>query len=85
MGHAQRRGPDAVLRAAGLDEAFGVEVDGAVADELGPAGKPTPDAFLEAARRLGVQTAESGRTGRELHAAGADTIIADPAELIGES
>jgi beta-phosphoglucomutase-like phosphatase (HAD superfamily) len=29
-------------------------VDGVVADRLGLAGKPAPDLFLEAARRLGV-------------------------------
>lgn len=44
----------AVLRAAGLDHAFSVTVDGALAHELGLAGKPAPDVFLEAARRLGV-------------------------------
>lgn len=44
----------AVLRAAGLERAFDVQVDGAVANELGLAGKPAPDIFLEAARRLGV-------------------------------
>jgi beta-phosphoglucomutase-like phosphatase (HAD superfamily) len=31
------------------------KVDGNVADELGLAGKPAPDGFLEAARRLGVE------------------------------
>jgi beta-phosphoglucomutase family hydrolase len=45
---------EAVLEAAGLDIAFEVKVDGALAQELGLAGKPAPDAFLEAARRLGV-------------------------------
>ena len=43
-----------VLHAAGLDGAFDVRVDGSVAHELGLAGKPAPDFFLEAARRLGV-------------------------------
>ena len=100
----------AVLRAAGLDGAFEVEVDGAVAHELGLAGKPAPDVFLEAARRLGVAPAEAAvfedalagvaagraggfglvvgvdRTGQaaELRAAGADVVVADLAELIGE-
>ena len=44
----------AVLNAADLEHAFQVTVDGAVANELGLAGKPAPDAFLEAARRLDV-------------------------------
>lgn len=44
----------AVLHAAGLEGAFAVQVDGTVAHELGLAGKPAPDVFLEAARRLGV-------------------------------
>ena len=46
---------DAVLHAAGLDATFEVRVDGKVARELGLRGKPAPDVFLEAARRLGVQ------------------------------
>ena len=44
----------AVLRAAGLEHAFMVTVDAALAHELGLAGKPAPDGFVEAARRLGV-------------------------------
>ena len=44
----------AVLCAAGLEGAFDVQVDGTMAHELGLAGKPAPDVFLEAARRLGV-------------------------------
>lgn len=99
---------DAVLRAAGLQGVFDVEVDGALAHELGLAGKPAPDVFLEAARRLGaapqhaavfedalagVVAGRAGgfglvvgvdRTGQaaELRAAGADTVVADLAELI---
>jgi len=98
----------AVLKAAGLQGAFDVEVDGALAHELGLAGKPAPDVFLEAARRLGVEPARAavfedalagvaaGRAGKfglivgvdraghaaELRASGADTVVADLAELI---
>jgi beta-phosphoglucomutase family hydrolase len=45
---------DGVLRAAGLQDTFKVVVDGALAREVGLAGKPAPDVFLEAARRLSV-------------------------------
>jgi alpha,alpha-trehalose phosphorylase len=48
-----------VLEAAGIADLFDVRVDGAVALELGLAGKPEPDTFLEAARRLGVSPAEA--------------------------
>ncbi|MFP3914714.1 MAG: HAD family hydrolase [Actinomycetota bacterium] len=44
---------EAVLRSAGLLERFPVRVDGVVAKEAGLAGKPRPDTFLEAARRVG--------------------------------
>ncbi|MHB1568979.1 MAG: beta-phosphoglucomutase family hydrolase [Solirubrobacteraceae bacterium] len=50
---------DAVLSAAGLAGRFAVCVDGSVARELGLAGKPSPDVFLEAARRLGVAPAHA--------------------------
>jgi len=49
----------AVLRAAGLQGTFDVRVDGIVARELGLAGKPAPDGFQEAARRLGVLPAHA--------------------------
>lgn len=45
---------EAVLSAAGIEERFDARVDGVVAAELGLAGKPEPDPFLEAARRLSV-------------------------------
>ena len=45
----------AVLHAAGLEREFDVAVDGTVARELQLAGKPAPDFFLEAARRLSVE------------------------------
>ena len=50
---------DAVLRAAGLLAVFDVRVDGRVARELALPGKPAPDVFLEAARRLGVAPANA--------------------------
>lgn len=43
-----------VLEAAGLKDTFEIRVDGNTLQELGLPGKPAPDAFLEAARRLGV-------------------------------
>ncbi len=43
-----------VLAAAGLSDLFPVQVDGAERERSGLAGKPAPDMFLEAARRLGV-------------------------------
>ena len=43
-----------VLQAAGLSDRFEAQVDGLIRAELGLAGKPAPDTYLEAARRLGV-------------------------------
>ncbi|WP_051427454.1 HAD-IA family hydrolase [Arthrobacter sp. H20] len=43
-----------VVSAAGLVGAFEVTVDGTLSLRLGLPGKPAPDVFLEAARRLGV-------------------------------
>jgi beta-phosphoglucomutase family hydrolase len=43
-----------ILRAGGLTALFDARVDGIDLDRLGLAGKPSPDIFLEAARRLGV-------------------------------
>jgi len=45
----------AVLQAAGLEEAFDTRIDGIVSEKLKLKGKPNPDIFIEAARRLGVQ------------------------------
>jgi beta-phosphoglucomutase family hydrolase len=42
------------LESAGIADLFDTRVDGVVIDEMGLPGKPAPDAFLEAARRLGV-------------------------------
>ena len=49
----------AVLRAAGLAHQFTAVVDGTVAHDLGLTGKPAPDVFLEAARRVGVAPAQA--------------------------
>mgnify|MGYP006283207955 CR=1 FL=1 len=66
----------AVLDAAGLAARFDTVVDGAVAAAAGLAGKPAPDTFIEAGRRVGVAPGqavvvedaiagvEAGRNGR---------------------
>jgi beta-phosphoglucomutase family hydrolase len=46
---------DAVLKAANLDAHFEVQVDGNVIQAKQLAGKPAPDAFLMAAKLLGVE------------------------------
>jgi alpha,alpha-trehalose phosphorylase len=43
-----------VLKYAGISDLFDTRVDGQTALELHLSGKPAPDTFLEAARRLGV-------------------------------
>lgn len=48
-----------ILQAAGMEELFEVRVDGNTAAELGLAGKPAPDTFLEAARQLGIEPARA--------------------------
>jgi beta-phosphoglucomutase family hydrolase len=45
----------AVLAAARLTDAFDVRVDGLDIARLGLRGKPAPDTFLDAAKRLGVE------------------------------
>jgi HAD superfamily hydrolase (TIGR01509 family) len=52
---ANREVIDAVLTASGLADVFGVTVSG----EEVARGKPAPDIYLEAARRLGVDPARS--------------------------
>jgi trehalose 6-phosphate phosphatase len=47
-----------VLQAAGVEDLFDVRVDGIISAELGLQGKPHPDIFLEAARRLRKKPAE---------------------------
>jgi beta-phosphoglucomutase family hydrolase len=50
---------EAVLKAAGLDGLFKVQVDGNVIHARQLAGKPAPDAFLTAARLLQAEPARS--------------------------
>lgn len=45
---------DAVLKAAGIGNLFKVKVDGNVIHQENLSGKPAPDAFLAAAKKLGV-------------------------------
>jgi len=42
-----------VLKAAGIEDLFDARVDGVVSEQLGLNGKPEPDTFMEAARRVG--------------------------------
>lgn len=104
------RNCERVLAAAGIVGLFDARVDGVVADDLGLPGKPAPDTFLEAARRLGVTPdravvvedavsgVAAGRAGgfglvigvdrtddaESLRAAGADVVVRDVGELVGE-
>lgn len=48
-----------VLDVTGLESRIEVLVDGSLAHALGLPGKPAPDTFLEAARRLGVPPGEA--------------------------
>jgi beta-phosphoglucomutase family hydrolase len=48
-----------VLVAAGIEEYFEVIVDGVVAEREGLAGKPAPDTFLAAARKLEAEPSEA--------------------------
>jgi beta-phosphoglucomutase family hydrolase len=50
---------EAVLKVTGLADLFDVVIDGVVAEREGLAGKPAPDTFLAAARRLGVTPVEA--------------------------
>jgi beta-phosphoglucomutase family hydrolase len=48
-----------VLASAGIADLLEERVDGVVAAQLGLKGKPAPDTFCEAARRLGVEPANA--------------------------
>jgi len=75
-----------VLEAAGIRDLFEEIVDGHVVGEQGLRGKPAPDTFLEAARRLGVEPrhaavfedaiggVEAGRAGGFGFVVGADRV-----------
>ena len=52
------RNAESVLRAAGIRDRFPVVVDGTAAATAGLPGKPAPDTYLEAARRLGLAPEE---------------------------
>ena len=53
------RNAEEVLSGAGALDLFDARVDGLVAAELDLPGKPKPDTFLEAARRVGVDPARA--------------------------
>jgi beta-phosphoglucomutase family hydrolase len=75
-----------VLAAAGLSDQFDVVVDGVVARQEGLAGKPAPDSYLAAARKLGLSPGEgvvyedalagvaAGRAGRFGFVVGVDRV-----------
>jgi beta-phosphoglucomutase family hydrolase len=75
-----------VLTAAGLEDLFDERVDGVTADDEHLAGKPAPDTYLAAARRLGVPAdaaavfedalagVEAGRAGRFGLVVGVDRV-----------
>lgn len=75
-----------VVRAAKLADLLPVRVDGITAQELNLPGKPAPDMFVEAARRVGVQPAHcavfedaeagvaAGRAGGFGHVVGVDRV-----------
>lgn len=99
-----------VLAAAGIEELFEVRIDGVVAAKEHLDGKPEPDMFLAAARRLSVEPEHAavfedavsgvaaGRAGgfglvvgvdrvgqsAALLAGGADVVVTDLSELLGE-
>ncbi|MFH1283369.1 MAG: beta-phosphoglucomutase family hydrolase [bacterium] len=50
---------DEILKTAGINELFDARVDGTVSSELNLSGKPDPDIFLEAAKKLGVSPKRS--------------------------
>jgi len=75
-----------VLFRSGIEDLFQVRIDGIVADRERLHGKPAPDTFLAAARKLGVEPAAAavfedalagvaaGRAGEFGHVVGVDRI-----------
>jgi len=77
-----------VLRAAGIDRDFDTVVDGSEVARLGLRGKPAPDGFVEAARRLGVRphraaVVEDALAGVEAGRAGAFGLVIGVARHAG--
>jgi beta-phosphoglucomutase family hydrolase len=77
-----------VLRAAGIDDAFDGVVDGGEVARLGLRGKPAPDGFVEAARRLGVRpgraaVVEDALAGVEAGRAGCFGLVIGVARNVG--
>lgn len=89
------RNCDAILGAAGIADLFDAQVDGNTAIELDLVGKPAPDIFLEAARRLRVDPSravvvEDSRAGVEAGRAGGFGLVigvdrADQADELREA
>ncbi len=89
------RNCDVILSAAGITDLFDAQVDGNTAIELSLTGKPAPDIFLEAARRLGAAPAravvvEDSRAGVEAGRAGGFGLVigvdrADQAEELRQA
>ncbi len=84
----------AVLAAAGMEALFEVTVDGVTAARENLRGKPEPDTFLAAARRLGLEPAgcavfedalagvEAGRAGNFGWVVGVDRVGGDQANAL---
>ena len=86
----------AVLEAAGIAELFDARVDGMDITRLELQGKPAPDAFLEAARRVGVEPSRAvvvedaiagvaGRARRASSAASSASIAAGSAQALRDA
>ena len=48
-----------ILEAAGIEDLFEVRVDGVEAEKLGLKGKPQPDTYIEASKKLNVEAGEA--------------------------